>query len=43
MTVRAISRQSTSGLPDRGNRPADQITPPAQWLNGKPVTAEGPH
>ena len=32
MTVRAISRVSTSGKPDAGKRPEDQITPPAVWV-----------
>ena len=31
MTVRAISRLSTSGRPDAGKRPADGITPPPVW------------
>ena len=31
MTVRAISRLSTSGRPDAGKRPADEITPPPVW------------
>src|SRR5207237_8910308 len=32
MTVRAISRLAGSGRPDAGNRPADEITPPPQWV-----------
>jgi ferredoxin len=32
MEVRAISRVSTSGRPDAGKRPADEITPPAVWV-----------
>jgi ferredoxin len=33
MTVRAISRVSTSGRPDAGARPADQIEPqPVEWV-----------
>jgi ferredoxin len=31
MEVKAISRVSTSGRPDAGKRPADEITPPAVW------------
>jgi hypothetical protein len=32
MTVRAISRVSTTGRPDAGPRPADQIEPqPPEW------------
>jgi ferredoxin len=40
MTVQAISRQSGSSFPDRGGRPADAITPPPQWLAGKPQAAK---
>src|SRR5438309_11420219 len=32
MTVRAISRLAGSGRPDPGKRPADEITPPPQWV-----------
>src|SRR5438876_4050431 len=32
MSVRAISRLAGSGRPDVGNRPADAITPPPQWV-----------
>jgi ferredoxin len=32
MTVRAISRFEGSGRPDPGPRPADEITPPAEWV-----------
>ena len=32
MTVRAISRLAGSGRPDAGHRPADEITPPPQWV-----------
>jgi hypothetical protein len=33
MTVRAISRLSTSGRPDAGPRPADDIRPlPVEWV-----------
>ena len=32
MAVRAISRLAGSGRKDVGPRPADQITPPPQWL-----------
>ena len=33
MTVRAISRVSTSGRPDAGPRPADRIEPqPVEWV-----------
>ncbi len=31
MTVRIISRLTGSGRADAGNRPADEITPPAVW------------
>ena len=31
MTIRAISRVSTSGAKDAGKRPDDQITPPPKW------------
>src|SRR5688572_4625610 len=31
MTVKAISRLSTSGRPDPGKRPEDELTPPAVW------------
>lgn len=31
MEVRAISRVSATDRPDGGKRPADDITPPAQW------------
>src|SRR3982751_2894147 len=31
MSVRATSRLSTSGRPDAGKRPADEITPPPVW------------
>jgi ferredoxin len=34
MTVRAISRVSTSGRPDAGPRPADAIQPqPVEWVS----------
>jgi ferredoxin len=42
MTVRAISRVSTSGRADAGKRPADQITPEPQWTQrqtAQPVIA----
>src|SRR5687767_581493 len=32
MTVRAISRLEGSGRPDPGSRPADDITPPPEWI-----------
>ena len=32
MTVRAVSRLEGSGRPDPGARPADTITPPAEWV-----------
>lgn len=32
MTVRAISRLEGSGRPDPGPQPADDITPPAEWI-----------
>ena len=32
MSVRAISRLAGSGRADVGNRPADEITPPPQWV-----------
>ena len=32
MTVRAISRLEGSGRPDPGGPPADEITPPAVWV-----------
>ena len=32
MSVRAISRLAGSGRPDAGSRPADEITPPPQWV-----------
>jgi ferredoxin len=32
MSVRAISRLAGSGRPDVGSRPADEITPPPQWV-----------
>ena len=32
MSVRAISRLAGSGRMDVGPRPADQITPPPQWV-----------
>jgi ferredoxin len=32
MTVRAISRLAGSGRADAGHRPADEITPPPQWV-----------
>jgi ferredoxin len=32
MSVRAISRLEGSGRPDPGPAPADEITPPAEWL-----------
>lgn len=39
MTVRAISRLAASGLPDPGQRPADDIQPPAQWIDARPGDA----
>jgi ferredoxin len=33
MTVRAISRLAGSGRPDPGKRPADEITPPPEWVS----------
>ena len=32
MKVRAISRLTGSGRPDPGPTPADEITPPPQWI-----------
>lgn len=32
MTVRAISRLEGSGRPDPGPTPAEDITPPAEWV-----------
>ena len=32
MTVRAISRLEGSGRPDAGSRPADEVTPPPEWI-----------
>ncbi len=32
MNVRAISRLAGTGRPDAGRRPADEITPPPQWV-----------
>jgi len=32
MTVRAVSRLEGSGRPDPGRRPADEITPPPEWI-----------
>jgi len=32
MTVRAISRLEGSGRADPGPQPADEITPPAEWM-----------
>ena len=32
MSVRANSRLAGSGRPDAGSRPADEITPPPQWV-----------
>src|SRR5437667_12053490 len=32
MTVKAISRLAGSGRKDAGSRPADEITPPPQWV-----------
>jgi ferredoxin len=32
MTVRAISRLTGSGRPDPGPTPADEITPPPEWI-----------
>jgi len=32
MEVKAISRLAGSGRPDAGKRPADDITPPAVWV-----------
>ena len=42
MEIRAISRVSTSGRTDAGKRPAEEITPPPQWIareNVQPVIA----
>lgn len=33
MSVRATSRLSTSGRPNAGARPQDQIAPPPVWVN----------
>lgn len=33
MTVRAISRLAGSGRKDVGPRPADEITPPPEWMD----------
>src|SRR5258708_23252975 len=33
MTVRAISRLAGSGRKDAGHAPADEIEPPAEWVN----------
>ena len=32
MTVKAISRQAGSGRSTPGNRPTDEIQPPAEWV-----------
>ena len=32
MTIRAVSRLEGSGRPDPGKRPADEITPPPEWI-----------
>jgi ferredoxin len=32
MSVRAISRVSTTGRPDPGPTPASEITPPPEWI-----------
>ena len=42
MNLQAISRLGTSSFPDAGGRPADGITPPPQWLQGKPQSAIPP-
>ena len=45
MTVRAISRLSTSGRADAGKRPADQITPEPHWTQrpkDQPATTPAP-
>src|SRR6187397_2053884 len=36
MAVRVISRLEGSGRKDAGGRPADEITPPPQWVSAKP-------
>ena len=33
MTVRAISRLAGSGRKDAGHQPAEEITPPPQWIS----------
>ena len=45
MTVRAISRLSTSGRADAGKRPADRITPEPHWTQrpkDQPATTPAP-
>ncbi len=37
MQVRVVNRLSTSGLPDPGPQPEDQITPPAEWMEQPPL------
>ena len=32
MHVRVVNRLSASGLPDPGPEPAEEITPPAEWM-----------
>ncbi len=36
MTVRPLMRVSTEGWSDPGPRPADDITPPAEWVEAPP-------
>jgi ferredoxin len=36
MTVRAISRLEGSGRPDPGGTPQEHITPPPEWIEGRP-------
>ena len=37
MQVRVVNRLSTSGLPDPGPQPEEQITPPAEWMEAPPL------
>ena len=41
MRVRVVNRLSTSGLPDPGPQPEDQITPPAEWMERPPYGEPG--
>lgn len=33
MTLEVLNTLSASGLPDPGSRPAEDITPPAEWMD----------